>query len=335
MNQYGADYPDYDMIDLYDLISKYEKYAENEAKKVIEVFNKAVIHSFANNDYSHGISIYFPYNASEYMSGYENISPTKSYTSYINNFYNLKSNKKVSAFASFSNVEGTIKKESKEKADFELELTDEQVENFAKANYFILADTKDGNYQLLYTGKEVTLDGNILKAKVQGKQLRFSDIEYEEESCWISLTEKEVTDDHVDVTSIAILKYGLWDMQPVTITIRIDKEHPNGYILSITTLDNQENENESKLALFSNKGIKLSDYTSITYANSRYNIVDENGNFNPNFQSDGIIRGIELNVDEFKYIKEDFDSEYDYYALFRIWDTANNVYHSKLVKMEK
>lgn len=334
LDQYCGDEPAYDMVDFYELINSYRMYSISKADKVLSDLGKAIVYNFSTNSYSHGLSIYHPYNSTAFLDSYRSISVANSYSDFVYKFSSLKNNMKIDSFSNFSNTSGVVNKKSKEKADFELELTDEQVKNYAKANYFVFVDTKDGYHQLLYAGKDVKLDGNKLKAKVQGKQLRFSDIEYEDVSCWIPLIEKEVTDDYVDVTSTTILSSGAFNKKVATITIRIDDKHPNGHIIS-AVINNSENDKSSNLALFSNNGVRISDYTSIEFASQRWKILDENGNFNPDFVGNGIYRGLSLLTDEFKFIREDFDSEYDYYALFRIWDTANNDYYSKLVKMDK
>ena len=316
------------MIDLYEFIDKNKEYSNN-ADEVIKSINSTIITNFSNNNYSHGLSIYNPYNNTLFLDGYEKISEADNYNKYINNFVNMKRNIKAGKLNSISNKEGILKETNKDKADFELELTDEEKKNFAKATYTVFVDTKDGYYKRLYTGKTVKLEGNKIKATVQGKMLRFSDIEYDDDNCWINMVEKEVTDDYVEVLTFPILHKG-FDYTNSTVTIRIDDKHPNGYIVS-TVINNKSK--SSSMALFSEIGSNISDYTYITYASQKYKIVDENGLFNPNYEGNGVYTGLELLTNGFKFIKEDFDSEYDYYAVFKIWDIANNIYYSRLVKM--
>lgn len=336
IGQYAVDsQPEFDMIDLYDFVEKYKSYS-NKANSVQKLIEDAVIYNWTNNNYSHGLSIYFPYNSNAFLNDYSGISASKNYSNFVSSFYNMKTGQKISSYSSFSSTKGVVKDVKKDKADFELELTDEQVENFAKANYYVFVDTKDGYYQILYAGKTVTLDGNTLKAKVQGKQLRFSDIEYEDESIWLTLIENEVTDEYVELTTTASLHNDVWSTVIANVIIRIDEDHPNGYITSINS--NNEGKADSRgFSVFSKTGLKLSDYIFMEFGSQRYKLIDENGNYNPNWsnENNGIYRGMELVTDEFKFVKEDFSSDYDYYALFRIWDTSNNDYYSDVVKMNK
>lgn len=329
LNQYAQEMPEYDMVDLYNLVESNKEYSKN-SDEVLTNIKDAVVYDYTNNYYSHGLSIYHPYNATSFLKTYDQITPAENYNKYINNFINIMQNNKTKSFSSFSNKEGTIKNKKKETADFEMDLTEEEVKNFAKANYTVFVDTKDGYYKRLYTGKKVELEGTILKAKVQGKLLKFSDIEYDDDSCWIDIVEKEVTDKYTDIYTVPILvrsmKYNV-----ATVTIRIDDKHPNGYILS-TVIKNGEKEKKD-FAAFTNVGANINDYSYIQYASQKYKILDENGLFNPNYEGNGVYTGLEIPTNGFKYIREDFDSEYDYYAVFKIWDTSNNIYYSKLVKM--
>ena len=335
MFQYGRDSIAFDMVDLYDLAKKYSSYSKY-ANQLMSDIDDAVVVNWANSNYSHGLSIYFPYNGSAFLNIYGDVSSANNYGNFINKFYNLKISNIISSYSDFSMLKGKISSIKEDKCDFELQLNDEQVSNFAKAQYYVFVDTKDGYYQILYSGKDVDLDGNTLKAKVQGRQLRFSDIEYDDESVWITSYEEEVTDDYVDVFTYATLHNDVLSNQLARIDIRIDKEHPNGFIRSISSATDNEKKNNNMVA-FSPVGLKLSDYIFIEFGGQRYKLLNENGEYNPNWynEGNGIYNGLELVTDEFKFVKEDFSSDYDYYALFRIWDTSNNSYYSNVVKMNK
>ena len=337
MGQYASSSNDlsYDMIDLYDLASKYSTYSKN-ADKLMKSIDNAVVYNWTNNSYSHGLSVYFPYNYNYFLGNYKNITTSKYYTDFITTFYALKSSRTSSSFSNFSTTKGTVTMKNDESADFQIELTDEQVENFAKAQYFVFVDTKDGYYQILYSGNDTKLNGNKLTAKVQGKQLRISDIEYEDESLWLTTTENEVTDDYVDLETTLILQNSLWDMQTATAKIRIDSKHPDGYIKALYLNNDNKKKDTDNFAKTQPTGVKLSDYYMIVYGSQRYKLLDEDGNYNPNWynESNGLYQGYEFLSDEFKLIKEDFQSDYDYYALFKIWDTENNSYFSNVAKMK-
>lgn len=338
MGQYAASSNDYtyDMIDLYDLALKYRSYSTADADNLMKAVDEAVVYNWTNNNYSHGISVYFPYNYNYFLETYKDITTSNEYTDFITSFYAMKTSSTTSSYSNFSSTKGSVTMNNDEEADFQIELSDEQADNFAKAQYIVFVDTKDGYYQLLYSGNDVKLKGNTLTAKVQGKQLRITDIEYDDQSLWLTLTEDEVTDKYTDLHTSVILQNSLWDMQVATLKIRIDDKHPNGYIKALYTENNNSKKDFNTFAKTGNTGLKLTDYYLLVYGSQRYKLLDENGNYNPNWYNDnnGIYQGYEYLIDEFKFVKEDFSSDYDYYALFKIWDTSNNSYFSDVIKMK-
>ena len=337
LSQYGSDEPAYDMIDLHDFVTKYSKFS-NSSSNVIKELEKTIIHSFSNNDYSHGLSIYFPYNDKVFLKDYADIAVSSNYNSYINKFLNIKDNKKITSFNTFNTAKGNMEKESKEKANFEINLTPEQKENFASAKYLVFINIEDepGYYSLVYVGKNTKLDGNTLKAKVEGKVLRASDSEYEDVSTYIRLYEEEVTDEYVDVTTMPLLVRGLFaNRDLVTMKIRIDKDHPEGRIISIIN-NSKEKSDSNEFSLFSNTSVSMKDYNGIQFVYQGYKIFKEDGKFNENFFDDGngIYQGMEFSTDMFKFVREDFDSDNDYYATFLIQDVSGKSYYSDIVKMK-
>ena len=76
------------------------------------------------------------------------------------------------------------------------------------------------------------------------------------------------------------------------------------------------------------------EYHSIAFASSSYKVVDSQGNYVNDWESNGVMKGVELTFDELSFELNDFNDGYDYYAVFKIWDINNNSYYSKLVKMK-
>lgn len=340
MKQYAEEDKAYDMIDLYNLTEKFDKYSTN-GKKLRDSIEKAVVYNWTNTDFSHGLSIYFPYNNNVFLSTYNDISTTNDYTKLITNFYNMKSGMKISSYSNFSNATTKISDNKKEniEADVELELTEDQIKNMTKAGYLIFADTKDGYYQIVYSGKDVKVDGNKLKIAIKDRLLRLSDKEYSDENIWLLAQEEDIGKDYIDLKTYIFLS-DTTDMifgkiEPATATIRIDKEHKNGYVKAVYT--DSENTSQENLSLFAPTGIKLTDYNFVTVMSSRYKLLDENGKYNPDWDktSNHTIEGKMFRTNMTKFIKEDFSSGYDYYVVFRIFDVANNEYDSNPIKISK
>ena len=350
MKQYAEDDPAYDMVDLYNFTETFDKYSKN-AKEVRNALEEAIVYNWTNTNYSHGLSIYFPYNNKVFLSSYSDISTADNYTSFINNFYNIKSGLKVNSYDDFSASSGVVfnnkkekkKKEKEIKTDVEIELTDEQINNMTKASYLVFADTKDGYYQILYAGKDIKVDGNKLKASIKDRLLRLTDSEYDDDNTWLLAVEDKVGDDYVEIKTYIYLSnsssvFGSRTL-PSTAIIRIDKDHPNGYIKAVyTNFEGKSNsENSSSFSVFAPTGTKLTDYNFISVLSSRYKLIDENGNYNPNWTetSNHVIQGSVYRTNKVKFKKEDFKSDYDYYVVFRIFDIANNEYNSKPMKINK
>ena len=250
LEQYGEDQKEYDMIDLYDLASKLSNY--NSSSKVMKTIEKAVIYNFTNNDYSHGLSIYFPYNSSDFLPDYNLISSSKSYTDFIQTFYARKTSQNRGFGFSKGKTE-TIKKENGE-ADFSITLTEEEIKTFAKANCLVFVDMKDGYHKLLYISKSPRLEGNELKDTLKGKMLRISNIDYEDEksSEWLTLVESESKEDFIEAKNVMILRYGLKHSDVAVATIRIDNSNPTGYIKSLI-INNKDNSEKNKKCIFLKK----------------------------------------------------------------------------------
>ena len=98
----------------------------------------------------------------------------------------------------------------------------------------------------------------------------------------------------------------------------------------------EEVNQERNIDAYSPVGIRITDYNFISLMSSRYKLLDEFGNYNPNWkrESNNIIRGETFKTDEIKFIKEDFSSDYDYYVVFRVLDVTNNEYDSMPIKLK-
>lgn len=332
--QYASDSPGYDMVDLYNLIDGIKDISPNKANKVLKSIENAVVYNWATNSQSRGLSIYFPYKGTTkyknaFLQIYNTFPNIKQYNNFISNFSSIQSSS-YKAFSFASNK--TDLKSNGESSDFSLELTDEQKEGFAKANYIVFRDNKDGNYLPVYKGNEVSLKGNTLSANIKNKQLKIIATDDNTENI-ITLFEAEITDKYIKYDTIVTLEdfssesVANWKMETATISLIYNKETKKTAIGNVSL--NSSNEKLPGGVVF----VDLNDYTNIVFASSSYKIQDENGNYNENWESNGVIEGIEVNVGNFEFEQQNFDDGYDYYCVFRIYDVDNNYYYSKLVKM--
>lgn len=326
--------PDYDTVDIYNLVYNLKSLAPNEANNVLKELENTIIYNYATDSSSRGISIYFPYNGKSniqqaLLNLYNDISSIPSYNNFINEFSNLKTVNSSNRL-SFTENESKVNKTGTE-ADFELELTNEQVKNYAKAQYFVFRDNKDGYYLPVYKGTEVTLENNMLKAKVKDRQLKVKSKTDDTENI-ITLFEEEVGDSYIKYNTIVTLEnfssedYTEWKMETATMSLLLDKNTNKVNISSI--LLSQKDDLPARTL------VDLKDYTQVVFASSSYNIANADGTYNENWTSDGVIKGVEIDVDDFEFELQDYNNEYDYYCVFVIYDINNNSYYSKLVKMK-
>ena len=351
MLQYGEDEPAYDTIDLYNFVNNLKDLSPTKGQKVLDNVERAVLYNWATNDSSRGISIYMPYNGETvyrnyFVNMYSDFSELGDYKNFISTFTNSLNSGTTTL--SFAQNKSEVKDDKKSGKRFTLELTDEQKERYARARYLVFKKTDDGYFRIVYNGKEVDLDGNTLSATIEGKQLKAvvtEDGERFEEL--IPLRETDITDEFIKYEATVSLEKIEWydaegpfgdtykdfnfsiDLANVDIIYnkKTGKITTGNYVLI------EKNESDNDIKLPNTIIVDPNDYTDIMIASSSYKILDENGNYTEDWESNGTITGIEGSYDTFSLETEKFDDDSEYYAVFRIYDTNNNYYYSKLVKM--
>ena len=331
----------YDMVDLYNLVYNLKELSPRKANKILKKLDNTIIYNYATDSNSRGISIYFPYNGNNlakesFINIYDNLEGFSNYKNFIMNFYKIQSG----SYKVYNYSNNTIKaSESKEKetyADFELELTDEQVETFAKAKYFVYKDLGTGYYKPVYNGLSATLEEHKLKASIKDKQLQI--VGQDNEVYDLLAFEIENTDKYIKYETNVILQnfsgeISEWKNDQAVMTIYYDKKTKETNIASVVY--------SGKEASVNSIALNLNDYDSVLFSiSSGWTILDENGNYtgpiveNGKIKGDGIITGFEEKVGKFKFQLSKFDEEATYYCAFSITDTHNNVSYSKLIKLK-
>ena len=335
--QYGynmSGVSEYDTVDLYNLISSLKHLSPKKAQKALSELENTILYNWATDPLSRGVSIYFPYNGSNkiqnmFLNIYSKINEINNYKKFINNF-NALMTKNSSNRLSFEKNKSTISSNNNQ-SDFELELTDEQLKNYSRSQYVVYRDNKDGTYLPVYKGTETKLDGNKLKAEIKDRQLKVKSKKNNEENI-VNLFEDEVGDTYIKYHTLVTLedlspsKVSDWKIDSATISLLLDKK-TNKVTISNVLLS-------SKGDLPSKSTLDLNDYTNIIFASSSYNIANADGTYNENWESNHIIKGIEVGVNDFEFELMDYSDNYDYYSVFKIYDINNNYYYTKLVKMK-
>lgn len=338
--QYSEDIPEFDMVDLYNLVYNLKTLSPNKANKVLKQFDRTVLYNYATDSNSRGISIYFPYNGDKaykdrFIKVYDNLDGFSNYKNFISKFNKIQSSD-YKAYTYTSNLVKTTGSEKEDSyADFELELTDEQVLTFAKAKYIVYRDNKDGYYKPIYMGKEAKLDGNTLKASIKDRQLQV--VSKNNEKYNLTAIEKENTSKYIKYETNVIMQSfkdnSNFKMDNAIMTIYYDKNSKESNISNIIYNGNGQHANSIAL--------NINDYESVAFSiTSGWDILDDNGGYvgpiveNGRVKGDGIITGFEAKPGEFNFKISAFDDDYDYYCVFLITDTHNNVSYSKLIKLK-
>lgn len=334
--QYGDTEKAYDMVDLYNLVNSLKDYSSEKADNVLKNFEDTVLYNFATNDKSRGLSIYFPYQGKDeekeiFLKLYEDFDDLEDYYSFIKRFNSIQSS--TSYNFSFAQNEIKIDNTSSE-PDFTLQLTDEQLEGFASAQYIVFKDEKDGYFTPIYRGKEVTLNGNTLTANIKDRQLKIvgEDKDGKHLDDQLHLSETENNDKYIEYQTAVVLEnfsdddISNWLFDSATMTLVYDKETQKIGISKI--LLNSDNDD-----LPNTVAVDINNYTHIAFGCTKFKILDENGNYTTDWESNGVIEGIESKIDELDFRIDKLDDGADYYCVFQIYDTTNNSYYSKLVKM--
>lgn len=338
--QYGSEAPSYDMVDLQTFITGIRDISSSKADKLVKSIYNAVIYSWSTDERSNGLSIYFPYNGSrgfqsEFLNLYKDFDDLGDYYNLIKTFNNKQLSSSGVKTYDFNSNETKVTDIENNKADFEIELTDEQVATFAKAKYIVFGDApKEANaQQVVYIGNISKLDGNTLKASITGRQLEVrdkSDPDFKGYS--IALIESDETDDYIKYSSSVILedfRDSKFEMEASEIYFALNKKNNKIDVEAVYRIDYDEDKNRLPNTVLLNP----KDYQYIAFASSDYHIFDDNGEFLGDWEKTGVVEGYEIKVEDVEYKLDDFDSSSNYYCVFVIYDTSNNAYYSKLVYM--
>ena len=157
----------YDTVDLYELTEALQLFSDSEKTEALQDSIKDVVkYNSAFNDYSNGLSIYFPYYGNtEYITSHLYLFEklwNNSYVNFINSYYSLSNSAKRANRAGTDDEVLLLKNNIISENDtVKIELTDEEKDAYQKANIDVLEKVND-EYQLLLKSDELYLDNNIL-----------------------------------------------------------------------------------------------------------------------------------------------------------------------------
>lgn len=328
LNQYGIDSLEFDTVDLYSLVSNLKNLSSDKADELLKSLDDAVVYNRSKNNYSKGLSIYFPFNANNgltniYLKHLSKVNKN-SYLSFITKFTNIKT---MGSVGNWSSMNSNI---SAKKGDFSLQLTDEEKNNYSRANYTVYRDMGDGYYMPIYQSSDVNIDETgKLTAKYKGKALKIIN-NSDNSSETILLIEKERFDDYQNYfTFVSLNSYNENDGFNFTsayMNIVVNGDNPNGKIDSII----KTGKDAPSMAM-----LNLKDYQDLYFMNYKYKILDSNGNYTEDWQSSGVAYMFRTGTKDtdYTFTISNLDDDYKYYCVFKVYDIYNNYHYSNLIRM--
>lgn len=332
LHQYaeGSGCYDYDTVDLQQFVTNLKDLAPTEAEKLLKALKDVVEYNWATNKFSNGLSIYFPFKGSTgaqqvHMGLYDQIDFSKEYHEFIKSFYNAKNSSTVSAF-NLQNREVT----TVDKNEFSIQLTEEEMSNFASAQYTIFQKQDDGTFMPIVNSKNYKLsDSGVLTTNVANNLLKLKDKDSGEEF-YVQATEVTSNDSNRQYTALGILysfegEVSDWEVEGANFDIRVDK-NKKPHITKVTKVEKDG---------LATRVLQLDNFSTVQFTNYRYGILDSNGNYNENWQSQNTKYLIELDVEDItkELIVGSLDDADNYYCIFKIVDITNNYHYSKLIKI--
>ena len=327
--QYNSGDGSDNMVDLYNLIDGLSSLSPDKADKVKEIFEKTIVYNWATNSKSRGLSIYFPNKSHKtfettYNGIYSSLGSFGMYSKFIKSFDKMQNTTQTKT--SYKDNSVSVDRKDGE-ADFEIELTKEQLKTYASAKYYVLEDSGDGKYKPIYYNGQATLDKKTLKANIKDKQL------FVHYLCTDGSTGKfPVTINEIDADSkyIRYKTYAylikdeeIYDWKPVEITLINDLKNKVIEISDVFLINDD--------GQVTRQSVDINDYDYAKMSLSPYYRVNDNYELEEFYE--------DLNFDyivytsEMKFYLDDFDKNVNYYAIFEIEDIYGNSSLTDFIKM--
>lgn len=321
----------FDLVDLYDLAenmpSKYKEYS-NSLEASIKNF---VIYQKTDMDGAHGVSIYFPYeNKKEAKTAVQIFATFKfanNYYLFIKDFVDTLTGDRIYSW----NTE-TLVPSINENGDIEVGLPKEILENYSRATYIIFEE-KDGYYIPRFQGTDVEVNANKLVTSISNKGIVATD--NEDNSIYLMAFEGDKGTNYTKYLLPGIVqKYDEEEEKtisiPVFVHFVVNDDNPSGIIEGVTET-NPNSELSSKTI------IDVDEYKTVNFlGSSLYKIFDENGLYNPNWESNSSldVEILSSPLNEIKIEFVDLNINKDYYVVFLIEDSQGNTYSTNVTELK-
>ena len=324
----------FDLIDLKDLADQFYMLYPDECEELINAIKSIVIINDTNQDFSCGLSLYYPFNNKvNYQNAWKDDYPTfafaPAYTAFMQHFgENLLSQSTVE-WAGSKALQPLYNKQA---GEYYLQLTPEQSESYLKGYFFIIGRMEGEHYSFLSMSSNVELDeDNRLTANFDGNVLMLRDNKKGVTTIPF-VNEREAFKDVDRYQSKVILypfDYGVEGNHEEVATLMFEVDKINKTAQIAGAFLNNENQ-----ALHGKIDINLQEWRLMAIAHSGYyETRDENGDLLPfhKWESSGWITGHELFIGpELEVLYDDIlATGRELYCLITMEDVYGNQYTSE------
>lgn len=333
----------YDLIDLTHITSLLSSNYKKESNALTEALDEFIVYTKSNVENASGVSIYHPYDNTEYMETWINtfnsLGFAKEYSKYISNFGSILTGETLTPYDNFNKSVGTSKK-NKKGNEISIKLTEEQRKNYAGSTYYIVKKMKDDEYLFIFSGVDAELDKNGVLSASYNEKAVFGIDDSNGEISELPIIMYQVNDGSNELKYFATSMFfdneseniSEWDVKPVKWQIKIDDGVPK--LLGAMSLDDDD---ESLVP--SKQLLNYKDYTYVQFVfSARKPTYDDSGKLLPYFEweSTGMFYGTEYDVDKGFHLEcRDIENKDEYYAMFVVDDAQGNKYTSELFALDK
>lgn len=337
----------FDLVDLLDLSNSISDDYPNETADVEKTLNSAIVYSKDNMSNTNGISIYFPTNnkknIEKILKEYNNVKISKNYYNFLKKYSSYITGNRLVNQNTYRDIMPTYTSES-----VSVELSEDLVNNYEKADYIIFRKLGENNYIPVYKSTNVTLEGNKLSA-VPGNRQLIVDTPAGGEPGWATMYEVNRENGYTDYNVVAIIERYDEEADPklqlsnINILYRVKDGESEGEIVDVQLMSTGE--------AVSKTSLDLEKWEKIQFFNASYKLFDENNEYLAAWESykDYYLSIYDLKEGfKLKFVDLDYDlsalefndmdgsaiqtNNCEYYYMFRVRDTQGDLHQINLVK---
>lgn len=340
----------FDLVDIKDLVNSISAEHPKEVDNVVKALNKVVIYSRDNMANTNGLSIYFPTNNKKQVDRtlvyYKNVAVSDDYYKFLSKYSSFITGDKLVTKSSFTDITPTYSREA-----ISVEIPQELVDNFEKADYIIWRKISENNFIPVFKSSNITLEGNKLIAVPNNQQLLINNLAGTDPGL-ATMYEIKREDDYAYYNVPAILeRYD--DNLPtdklqfanVNIIYKIKDGAAKGEIIDIQLMNEEGPANKTSL--------DLSKWQKIQFFNASYQLFDANYNYLPEwkvnseiflstydiqagFNMDFVSLAYDLTNLEIKNLDGTVikNNKYEFFYMFRVADTQGEIHQLNLVEIK-